>query len=367
MPTGGGAPSDDACFRPAPDQFQIRTNEAGKLATFVKARIDALAGGVAPPPAAPGDPGANRCAAANAIGIPAANPTPQAYGFDAQRLDVQRHRPQATARHPRRRRRHREPHARCRPHHPGRLQRPGRRRQQRPDLQRHPGQRDRRDAQRHRGGHVQPRLPHGVPVWSGRPAAVVVGELPRRPDRGQLGHREARRLQPGLRLLPGAERRHRGRGRLLQRRHAGRGCRSHLVQPAAPARHPARHGRGQPHQGSDRRPDRLLPPGRRRGHGARRCHRCRAERHGREHHGQRVHRGLSRSLRCGQPPDGVERELPPGPDRAELGVGEGGHQRRGVLLHQRRHRPDRRLQRLLRHRHPAAFGHPAAGGGHPCG
>ena len=84
VPTGGGAPSDDACFRPAPDQFQIRTNEAGKLATYIKAQVDALAGGVTPPPAAPGDPGANRCAPANAIGIPAANPTPQAYGFDAR-------------------------------------------------------------------------------------------------------------------------------------------------------------------------------------------------------------------------------------------------------------------------------------------
>ena len=170
------------------------------------------------------------------------------------RLDVQRHRPQAAARHPRRRRRQRQPHARCRPAHPGRLQRPGRRRQQHPDLQRHPGQRHGRDAQRHRRGHVRRRVPHCVPLWSGWPAAVVVGELPGRPDRGQLGHREARQLQPGLRVLLGAERRHRGRGRLLQRRHACRRCRSHLGHPAAPARHPARHRGGQPHQGSDRRP-----------------------------------------------------------------------------------------------------------------
>ena len=83
-PAGGGAASDDACFRAAPDQFQIRTNEAGKLATYIKAQVDALAGGVTPPPAAPGDPVPEPCAPANAIGIPAANPSPQAYGFDAR-------------------------------------------------------------------------------------------------------------------------------------------------------------------------------------------------------------------------------------------------------------------------------------------
>ena len=81
MPTGGGAPSDDACFRTAPDQFH--PHERGRQARYLHQGAGRPGRRWRDGPAAPGDPGANRCAPANAIGTPTANPSPQAYSFDA--------------------------------------------------------------------------------------------------------------------------------------------------------------------------------------------------------------------------------------------------------------------------------------------
>ena len=224
-----------ALFLASPEQYKIRTNQAGFLANFLKTTIDGNLTGITPPPPAPGAPSGSRCLAANAGGIVSPSPAPQAFSSDGKGSNYT---PIAPARLLDTRAGDADQVNRAIGQ--GRLVRvdfSDRARRCRP-AQRHPGQRHRRDAERHRGRSVQQRLRHRVPLWSGWPAAVVDRQLQDRPDRAERRHGQARLLQPGVLLQPGPERPRGRRRRVLLRRHRRRvgphGCRS----PAAP-RHPS--------------------------------------------------------------------------------------------------------------------------------
>jgi hypothetical protein len=73
-----------ALFLASPEQYKIRTNQAGFLATFLKTTIDGNVAGITPPAPAPGAPSGSRCLAANAGGIVSASPSPQAFSSDGK-------------------------------------------------------------------------------------------------------------------------------------------------------------------------------------------------------------------------------------------------------------------------------------------